>query len=58
MPGLRLSLTFEPLKYRKLTMSFGVACQFTFTFGFFSCVRSTSAPARRTSRMSCDEYDP
>ena len=33
-------------------MSFWVACQFNLTSGFFSCVRSTSAPARRTSRTS------
>ena len=39
-------------------MSFLVACQFNFTVGFFNCVRSTSAPARRTSRTSWIEYEP
>ena len=58
MPGLRPSLILKPSKYRKLIMSFLVACQFSFTSGFFSFVRSTSAPARRTSCTSCSEYEP
>ena len=38
-------------------LSFFVACQLTFTFGFLSCVRSISCPERRTRRTSCIEYD-
>ena len=36
-------------------MSFDVACQFTFTIEFSRFVLSTTAPARRTSRMSWTE---